>query len=101
MLNDFGGPTQYLKHELGGSPNEKWSDFAASLQAAFPRRPDQDYIITDGVLPRNGSHFKMPLWALGWVGKIIPEILHSSGTNEPLFWTHYVQGAARASAAAF
>ena len=42
MLNEFGGPTQYLKHELGGSPNEKWSDFAASLQAAFPQRPDQD-----------------------------------------------------------
>ena len=56
FLEEKGGPTQYLKHELGGSPNDKWVDFAKDLEAAFPKRPDLVYL-PDTQAPGTMKHF--------------------------------------------
>ena len=131
FLDEKGGPTQYLTRELGGSPNDKWIDFAKALETAFPKRPDLVYL-PNTQIPRNDETFQVSLWDLGWVKscstkpptfkvtsqqlldeyltnsfltKYEPLFLYQSdisgfkpdNSTGPLFWIHYVKGAARAT----
>ena len=135
LLDTHGGPAQYLKSELGASPNSKWNQFHKDLQLHFPKRHDLVYL--EGcTLPRDvdpSTTFKLNLWHLGWgdgcstkppTFKITanllldeyltnsvqtasePLLLHQgpedqvykcSLTQEPLFFSCYVKGAARAT----
>ena len=69
LLNQFGGPVQYLQQQLGDQPNYLWRDFASELTEAFPRRADKAYLDVFE-LPRamDETHvFCVSLWQLGWL----------------------------------
>ena len=123
LLHTHGGPAQYLKSVPGASPNSKWNQFAKDLQLHFPKQHDLVYL--EGcTLPRGAdpsTTFKLNLWHLGWLGGcstkpptfkitanlLLDEYLANQGaedqvykcsvTQEPLFFSCYVKGAARAT----
>ena len=66
LLEEHGGPVQYLTQVLGPEPGEPWKKFASDLKKAFPRRPDYPYQKAL-VLPQDtGETFRLSLWQLGW-----------------------------------
>ena len=67
LLEDHGGPVQYLTKVLGTEPGESWDMFARDLDSHFPRRPDLSYH-NSLVLPNDNTEvFNLSLYQLGWV----------------------------------
>ena len=136
LLEDHGGPVQYLTKVLGTEPGESWDMFARDLDSHFPRRPDLSYH-NSLVLPNDNTEvFNLSLYQLGWVKdcsskpatfkitarRLIDEYLCGSFVTEgdpillfqspttwyevddgrgPLFFAHYLKGAARATSILF
>ena len=68
LLDQFGGPVQYLESLLGRERCEAWTTFAEALQQHFPPQPDLTYQTQstfDGQ-SQSGSVFNLSLWQLGW-----------------------------------
>ena len=72
LLEEHGGPVQYLATKLGSCPGPAWHRFARDLRDAFPPRADFAYLEGPS-LPRESCYdatlsFKAHLWQLGWAG---------------------------------
>lgn len=67
LLEQFGGPVQYLESLLGAASGERWVTFAEALRQHFPARVDLSYQtqpMFDGQV--HGEVFNLSLWQLGW-----------------------------------
>ena len=68
LLDQFGGPVQYLESLLGQERGEAWATFAEALRQHFPPQSDLTYqtqTMFDGQ-NQHGQVFNLSLWQLGW-----------------------------------
>ena len=128
ILDAFGGPVQYLTAMLG--PSCKWGEFVDELKANFPPRPDLTYLSGTslsqtpmtlslwqlGCCTSKPATFKITARRLvdeylcnSFLTEAEPLLLHQGpesgaavdANDQPLFFTHYVKGAARATSILF
>lgn len=136
LLQQHGGPYQYLVKVLGAEPGPLWKEFAGQLSQQFTQRPDLVYLDTTALSSDNDKEYNLSLWQLGWskdcsskpptfktvARRLIDEFICHSFVSQndplllyqgpsqapseddlglPLFFTHYVKGAARATSVLF
>ena len=68
LLDQFGGPVQYLESLLGQERGEPWATFAEDLRQHFQPQADLNYqtqSMFDGK-SQHGQVFNLSLWQLGW-----------------------------------